>query len=112
VVRSSAGGGDGLIPLRPTGAAIGLAEHAAFTGAEAELAEGDQLVLYTDGFVEAITERRDEYGDERFRAFLSRSRALAPANLIRGLRSDIQSFTGGFPPADDMSILICRRSGG
>lgn len=111
VVRGPGAEGEILIPLRPTGAAIGLAEDATFTGSEAVLGEGDQLVLYTDGFVEAMTDRREEYGDERFRTFLLRSRDLTPSNLIRGLRSEIHSFTGGFPPADDMTILACRRRG-
>jgi len=57
-------GGDGaLTQLRPTGAAIGLVEHASFAEAHVVMEAGGLLIFYTDGVVEA----RDQEGRE-FRA--------------------------------------------
>src|SRR6185295_7121979 len=53
--------------LGPTGIPLGLLPNAPYRAAEATLAPGDLLVLYTDGIAEAANADDEEYGLERIR---------------------------------------------
>jgi len=70
--------------LRPTGAAIGLVEEAAFNEKTIELQQKDLLVMYTDGVTEAVNPKNQEFGRDRL------------AKLSQQL-------------VDDTTIVICRK---
>jgi sigma-B regulation protein RsbU (phosphoserine phosphatase) len=110
VVHTKLAGGAVLVPLRPTGAAIGLVESAEFQTASAQMETGDQVVLYTDGVVEATNAGREEFGEERLRKYLADHAKDAPSLVIRGLRTAIRDFAGDQPQADDTTIVVCRRT--
>ena len=103
--------GGGPLALRPTGAAIGLVENSVFRREQTELHPGDTLLLYTDGVVEAAGENRQEFGEERLRAFSQGHFRLAPVEFLRRLRSEIRSFTHDHPLTDDTTVIVCRRTG-
>lgn len=73
---------------------------------------GDMLLLYTDGITEAVNSRYEEFGEERLIAALeSFSQDLAvirPQGIIDSLISQVQSFTGGAPLQDDLTLLVIR----
>ncbi|MFC7110026.1 PP2C family protein-serine/threonine phosphatase [Nonomuraea rubra] len=69
--------------------------------------EGDQILLYTDGVVEA----RDDSGD--FYPLSDRVhllRASEPQEALDALRADLVGHTGG-PLLDDAAMLLLRRNG-
>jgi sigma-B regulation protein RsbU (phosphoserine phosphatase) len=112
LVRKRVNGAHDIIPLRPTGAAIGLVESAEFHIEAIHVAHGDLLVFYTDGVVEAADPGQEEYGEERLKNFLALHSQNSPAELIRDLRKEVKQFIGDRPPSDDTTILICKRSHG
>jgi len=110
VVRKKGSGAHEILPLRPTGAAIGLVEDARFSIETIHLGRGDMVVFYTDGVVEAVNSMKEEYGEERLRNFLLSHAEGSPAETIRELRSDVKQFVVDQPPSDDTTILVCKRS--
>jgi hypothetical protein len=72
-------------------------------------ADGDLLLLYTDG----VTEARDEQGV--FYPLAERAATwadCAPAQLIRNITANLLAYVPG-PPADDMAMIaVQRKSGG
>jgi sigma-B regulation protein RsbU (phosphoserine phosphatase) len=112
LVRKRGNGADEIVPLRPTGAAIGLVEDAEFHVEAIHVAHGAMLVFYTDGLVEATNAGREEYGEERLKNFLAQHSQSSPAEFIRDLREEVTRFIEGQPLSDDTTILICKRSNG
>jgi serine phosphatase RsbU (regulator of sigma subunit) len=77
--------GDSITTLRPTGPILGPIPGGWQTG-ELQLEEGDKLVVFTDGLIEARDESRAFYGDERLSAlvstlgFVRRNRSSTPSS--------------------------------
>lgn len=73
------------------------------------LAEGDLVVLVTDGVTETMDAQRQLFGTERIKVFLG-SNQDRPQDLMEGLIEDIENFRGSQPQRDDMCLIAfqCR----
>ena len=93
--------------LNRTGPVLGVLPEAEFTDATAILAEGDLLLLYTDGLTEA---RRDGrlYGETRLLACLESHRGALTSEIPGRLLQAALTFTSG-ALADDLAILALER---
>ncbi len=69
------------------------------------LERGDTVVLYTDGIIEAMNEKDQLYGYERFEALIRKS-PQDPEALKSAIINDVNRFTGLSPQHDDMT-LVC-----
>ena len=94
--------------LRPTGAAIGLAEQTQFAQKTTQLHPGDRIMMYTDGVVESVNASKDEFGQDRIENVLKGSATGSSQQVIASLRGDLQRFTGVTTPADDTTIIAVR----
>ncbi len=107
-----AGGDDGarLVEPQEEGLPLGLASLAPPMPKPQKVpfGEGDQILFYTDGVIEA----RDGNGD--FYPLTERVHLLAaddPQDALEGLRSDLLDHVGG-PLHDDAAMLLVRRQAG
>ena len=105
-------GGTVVEQLLPTGAAIGLVEHADFTENEIVLRSGDIVLMYTDGVVESWNPGQELFGQDRLEKCLRESGALPAQRIIYALRNRLQSFTAAAPLTDDTTIVVIRRLAG
>gem|GEM_PF-1306718 len=98
--------------LRTTGAGLplGLFCEAEYTTRDLQLAPGDTLLFYTDGWTEATTDE-EEYGIGRAAAVLRRVRHRPLAELLAACRADMEEFLHGAPRVDDLTLLALRRVG-
>ncbi|MCU0373074.1 MAG: serine/threonine-protein phosphatase [Ignavibacteria bacterium] len=71
--------------------------------------KGDRLLLYTDGIIEAMNSRKDEYGFERLENYLYAHAESSPSELLDRLVKDVNVFTGDSEKIDDISILVLSR---
>jgi serine phosphatase RsbU (regulator of sigma subunit) len=95
--------------LGPTGTPIGLVPKAQYTEESRSLEQGELLVLYTDGFVEAEDPEGEEYGLERFQEVFVEGRNEPLEELARRLEDDVREFARGVPFHDDRTLVMMRR---
>ena len=98
-------------PEIESGLALGIYPEAAFGTGSITLGQEERLLLYTDGLTEAMNDEREEYGEERLAGRVASY--LATQSLceqLKALHDDVESFRGGAPPNDDLTVFILRRS--
>ena len=101
---------DGATPKDSTGVPLGMFCDAHFPVHQVKLADGDTLLLYTDGLTEARNRAGAEYGLHRIRALAARHVRMKPAGLISECIGDLLSFGEGSKQTDDLTLLAVRRA--
>ena len=95
--------------LKPTGPAIGLVDDFGFLCNEIQLAQGDVLLLYTDGIVEALNPvGTEQFGYERLYEILGQNNSLSANELVQKIRQAVNDFTQGAVLADDITLVVCK----
>jgi sigma-B regulation protein RsbU (phosphoserine phosphatase) len=108
LLRSRSNGKELLSWLRPTGAAIGLAEEFQFGSETVNLVPGDVLLFYTDGITEAMNPQGEGFGQDRLAELVRQGSHLSAQEVVRNARFQLQEFTHGQPLADDTTIIVCK----
>ena len=72
------------------------------------LAEGNVVVFYTDGAVEAMNAQEELYGFDRFLQSVHEGRDLDAPALLDKLFDDVARFVGGTEQHDDITIIVAR----
>ncbi len=94
------------------GLALGLMDEVSFSPQEVLLADGDLLVLYSDGITESQNTANDEYGEDRFIGLLRDLRGEPlPAIRDRVLEA-VRDFAGAAGQFDDITLVLIRREAG
>ena len=75
-----------------------------------QLQKGDTLLLYTDGFSEAMNGSGLEYGAERLARLLTANQGVPPRTLLDACMSDWLSFADGRRTNDDVTLMAIQRS--
>lgn len=111
VLRNKSGQVESIQPKE--GMPLGIMERVEFSQNETTLEQGDKIILYTDGIVEAKNLDRQDFGEERFLNLLKRSKDKKPKEIVDAINKDIQNFIGKAPQHDDCTLIILNeRSGG
>ncbi len=100
---------DGTPTFRTGGPVLGVLPGYAYEPGVAELRPGETLLVFSDGFSEAMNRRFQEFGDDRLRAAAQLHAPLPPDQLLEKLVQEVFAFCGDAPQADDMTIMAVRR---
>jgi len=102
--------------INPKGIALGFDKGPVFERTVAEektqLQVGDRIVLYTDGTVEAMNERNEEYGDKRFFGLVQQLATRDSNQFLNLVVKSLDEHKGSAPQHDDMTIVTLRYTGG
>jgi len=82
--------------------------HGPFGEGKVFLNEGDLLILYTDGVVEAINERKEEFGFDRFSRLIGDNMLLSSDQLVKKIFREVKAFAGTEPQYDDFTLMIVK----
>jgi hypothetical protein len=94
----------------PNGAmALGMLPDAIFSEQRVNLADGDVLIVFSDGVTEAMNANDEFFGDERLRARLPALARLAAQGIGTGVVAAVDEFVGDRRPHDDLSLVVLRR---
>lgn len=96
---------------RPAGIVAGIDPNATYEVASLTLAEGDLLLLYTDGITEAMNDRRELFSEERLLDCLGTMPCRTVSVLADKIDRAVQGFVGNAPPSDDQALVILRYKG-
>jgi len=98
--------------LEPAGMALALENGTLFEQliqeAEINLASGDSLIFYTDGFSEAMNKNHDEYGEGRLLEIIRKYQHQSARHLIDELCANVRQFTAEQPQYDDMTMISLK----
>lgn len=95
--------------LTSGGPVLGLLPGARYEQGERALEDGDVLVIFSDGIVEAANGADEQFGEERV-ASVVRAHFARPAEEIRNrILAAVRAFTGNAAAADDQTLLVIRR---
>jgi sigma-B regulation protein RsbU (phosphoserine phosphatase) len=96
--------------LTRTGVALGVVEQPSMNQRTIVLESGDLVLLYTDGLTEAFSADGEFYGDARLLDRLKSMQAETAEEVLVAVESHLNEFTDPMPPADDMTMLVVRRT--
>jgi phosphoserine phosphatase RsbU/P len=97
-----------LVRLEAGGLPIGILADGHYESGSVALSPGDWLVIFTDGVVEAMNTRGDEYGEQRLLATVAISSESTPAEMMRRIMTDLDAFVGNTPQHDDVTCLLLK----
>jgi phosphoserine phosphatase RsbU/P len=101
LVRRDAGR---VMHLAENGLFIGPFPHVTYSNMVIPFQDGDKLLLYTDGILEAAGPDGQEFGQERLEQFLLDARNLEPAELVEQLFLKISTPV----QQDDLTVVLAQ----
>lgn len=100
----------GLFLEGPRNRALGWFDEPGTAEATTQLAAGDRLLLFTDGFLEAKTPEGEIFGQHRFAETMRRVGVLPPEALVEELTAEVERFAAG-KLDDDLTMLVVEWRG-
>jgi sigma-B regulation protein RsbU (phosphoserine phosphatase) len=100
---------NGLIErLDVGGLPLGIQLEARYESASVELAPGGWLIIFTDGVVEAVNARDEEFDESRLISALEAGASGTPQQLLDRLMAGLDLFVGAAPQHDDITCLLVK----
>jgi phosphoserine phosphatase RsbU/P len=90
------------------GLPVGIMPDARYESASVTLAPGDWLIIFTDGLVEAVNARDEEFDEPRLLRELEAGVAGTPKELLDRLMAALDLFVGATPQHDDVTCLLIK----
>jgi serine phosphatase RsbU (regulator of sigma subunit) len=107
--RTSGGVGGGAEELRATGMPLGLMPGMEYEEKEIVLEEGESVLFYSDGLVEAHSPEHEMFGFPRLQGLVGTHRSGGEA-LVNFLLSELTRFTGEeWDQEDDITLVTLQR---
>jgi sigma-B regulation protein RsbU (phosphoserine phosphatase) len=85
---------------------LGLEENTKYKTESLVLEPGDQLFMFTDGFVDAVNSEGLRFGDERLQDIVNQFRTYPSQQFVHELIKSIDDFADGEPQFDDLTALL------
>jgi predicted SnoaL-like aldol condensation-catalyzing enzyme len=102
--------GEDAEELRARGMPLGLMPAMSYEEKETSLSEGESVLFYSDGLVEAHDPKGEMFGFPRLRRLVA-EHAAEEGSLVDFLMDELRSFTGdGWEQEDDIALVTLRRS--
>lgn len=96
----------------PEGIALGFDKGPTFDRvlreSKLQFEPGDRVVMYTDGVVEAMNSRNQQYGEARFYRFVLDHARMSSKEFVWELVRDLEEHTGRADQYDDITIVTLR----
>jgi len=90
------------------GLPLGIRQEAAYETGALTLGEGDWLIIFTDGLVEAQNQVAEEYGEQRLLAVLEAGVSLPPDQMLQRVIAQVNQFVGTTPQHDDITCMLIK----
>jgi sigma-B regulation protein RsbU (phosphoserine phosphatase) len=107
ILRKSSGA---VERLDTGGIPLGILQEAIHQTGTTSLSADEWLVIFTDGVVEAVNTKGDEYEEPRLIRLLDGAATSTPPELLRRLLAELDTYVGNTPQHDDMTCLLLKRA--
>jgi serine phosphatase RsbU (regulator of sigma subunit) len=96
--------------LESTGVPLGVLIPADYPlGPAVGLEPGDMLVLTTDGIVEAMDQRGQQFGQDRLQSIIAKTHDQPLFEFVRNIGRQVELYYVGDSPPDDLTVVALRR---
>jgi serine phosphatase RsbU (regulator of sigma subunit) len=109
--RYATGKVEEVAPSRDSGPPIGIADGHLYTGREAQLQPGDNLLLFSDGVVDALDVQERPFRTKGIHAVLEKER-LTAIEMGERLKQAVKRHACGCRPNDDITVVCFGRMRG
>lgn len=96
------------IRLDPEGLIVGVKEDFPYEQESLQLEDGDVLLLYTDGLIEAENDQHELFGENRLADLLKIQCHLSPQEMISHIVEQVRLFSGHRSFQDDVSLVVMQ----
>ena len=97
---------DGVVTeVAENGLMLAAFDFASYSNATHPLQEGDRLLLYTDGLIEAANKTGDFFGRESLAAALRQTAGDGPAAAADRILTSVQQWSAS--QDDDLTLIVC-----
>jgi serine phosphatase RsbU (regulator of sigma subunit) len=93
---------------RVSGPAIGLFDGASYVSSSLQLQQGDTLVIYSDGLVDARDPANEGWGHERLLNLLTNITSDSSAKLLNTIVSVVDEYMDGSDQFDDLTVMVFK----
>ncbi len=90
------------------GPPVGILAQSHYKSEHVLLHDGDVLVAYTDGVVEALNPQQEEFGEERLIEMVRPVLSLSAAEICQRVAEQLQAFVAESPQWDDITIVVMK----
>jgi sigma-B regulation protein RsbU (phosphoserine phosphatase) len=94
--------------LEKGGPVLGVVEWGNYQQGQAAIEEGDLLILFSDGIVEAMNEGQQQFGEDRLLNVIHASAEDSPSDLQDAILAAVQDHTGKNGQHDDQTVVVAR----
>ena len=95
-----------LQPLSAWGYPLGIRRRDPFKEMEITFDQGDRLILYSDGLIEALNDDEEPFGFARFEEVLLNESHRSAEGIRKVLLDSVKKFTKNRPPLDDQTLVV------
>ena len=90
------------------GMPLGILEEFPYRSGETTLSEGDLIAVYSDGVTDRENQMAESFGVDRLKQASLRSRGDEARIALYTLLGEIQGWSAGKTPDDDMTLVVAR----
>ena len=94
-----------IVLLEKNGLMLGPFPEAIYESVSFDLTPGDRVVMYTDGFIEAINGEGEQFGGARLQRFLAGSSPAGAENFADDLLAEVTAWEGR-RQSDDLTLIV------
>jgi len=110
-LRAPVTGGSAFLQAMAGGIALGILDDATYDEGRVQLAPGDAVLLFTDGVTEAINGAGELFSDGRLTRAFADNAAMPVTDIVNRIVDAVNTFAGGAPQEDDITVLALRYNG-
>lgn len=92
------------------GVILGIMEEFPFEAETVDLESGAVVVIYSDGISEATDPAGVQFGALRVEEVIREQRHGSAEAIRNAILAAVRSYSAGVPQADDITLLVCRRT--
>lgn len=94
--------------LEQGGLPLGIQDGTSYQTGRVALESGDWLAIFTDGLVEAVNDRDEEFGERRLSNILQGGSETSPGRLLSRIMVDLDFYVGATPQHDDITCMLVK----
>jgi sigma-B regulation protein RsbU (phosphoserine phosphatase) len=106
IYLSSKSGESSLVETRGDTFPLGIIEDVDYQETILNMAAGDKIVLYTDGIVEAMNDKKEIFGFERLLEIVQGTSSIKADSLLKEILDNVNAFAGEAAQHDDLTVIV------